>query len=106
MDFDARADGSKVAYRTVRAGRDELWERSVGEGQERPLLSSADWRFAKPVWSPDGARLAFSRCPTRDNWGNTVAHAVAVLNTDGSGRRVLTLPDQVEMQGSDWSKDG
>jgi Tol biopolymer transport system component/DNA-binding winged helix-turn-helix (wHTH) protein len=103
VDFDARGDGSKVAYHTVRAGRNELWERSVTEGRERLLLSSADWRFAKPVWSPDGARLAFSRCATRDN---TVAHAVAVLNTDGSGQRVLTLPDQVEMQGSDWSKDG
>ena len=32
--------------------------------------------------------------------------AVAVLNTDGSGERVLTLPGHVEMQGSDWSKDG
>ena len=29
VDFDARADGSKVAYRTVRAGRNELWERSI-----------------------------------------------------------------------------
>jgi Tol biopolymer transport system component/DNA-binding winged helix-turn-helix (wHTH) protein len=103
VDFDARADGSKVAYRTVRAGRNELWERSVIEGRERLLLSSTDWRLAKPLWSPDGARLAFSRCATRDN---TLAPAVAVLNTDGSGQRVLTLPDHVEMQGSDWSKDG
>ena len=32
--------------------------------------------------------------------------AVAVLNTDGTGERVLTKPDVVEMEGSDWSKDG
>ena len=94
MDFDARADGSKVAYRTVRAGRNELWERSLAEGQERLLLSSTDWRFTKPRWSPDGARLAFSRCATRDS-----TLAVAVLNTDGSGERVLTKPGNVEMQG-------
>ena len=84
VDFDARADGSKVAYRTVRAGRNELWERSTVDGQERLLLSSTDWRLTKPRWSPDGARLAFSRCATRDN-----ALAVAVLNTDGTGERVL-----------------
>ena len=66
VDFDARADGSKVAYRTVRAGRNELWERSIVEGQERLLLSSTDWRLAKPLWSPDGAKLAFSRCAARD----------------------------------------
>ncbi len=101
VDFDARADGSKVAYRTVRAGRNELWERSMTEGQERLLLSSRDWRFVKPVWSPDGARLAFLRCAARDN-----TTAVGVLNADGSGERVLRLPGHVEMQGSDWSKDG
>ena len=84
VDFDARADGSKVAYRTVRAGRDELWERSVSEGHERLLPSSTDRRLAKPLWSPDGGRLAFQRWDMRDS---TVA--VAVLNTDGSGERVL-----------------
>jgi Tol biopolymer transport system component/DNA-binding winged helix-turn-helix (wHTH) protein len=101
VDFDARADGSKVAYRAVRAGRNELWERSIAEGEERLLASSTDWRLTKPRWSPDGARLAFSRYAMR---GHTAA--VAVVNADGSGERVLTLPAHVEMQGSDWSKDG
>jgi Tol biopolymer transport system component/DNA-binding winged helix-turn-helix (wHTH) protein len=102
VDFDARADGSKVAYRTFRAGRSELWERSVIEGQERLLLSSANRKLAKPLWSPDGARLAFMRWDTPDN---TSASAVGLLNADGTGERVLTSPG-LEMQGSDWSKDG
>jgi Tol biopolymer transport system component/DNA-binding winged helix-turn-helix (wHTH) protein len=101
VDFDARSDGSKVAYRTVRAGRNELWERSIAEGRERLLLSSTDWRMVKPRWSPDGAKLAFSRCASPDN-----SLAVAVINTDGTGERVLTKPGYVEMQGFDWSKDG
>jgi Tol biopolymer transport system component/DNA-binding winged helix-turn-helix (wHTH) protein len=103
VDFDARADGSKMVYYTVRAGRNELWERSLTEGQDRLLLSSssADWRFSKPRWSPDGAKLAFSRCATLDR-----GLAVAVLNTDGSGDRVLTKPDVVEMEAYDWSQDG
>jgi Tol biopolymer transport system component/DNA-binding winged helix-turn-helix (wHTH) protein len=101
VDFDARADGSKVAYRAVRAGRNELWERSLTEGRERLLLSSTDWRLVKPRWSPDGAKLAFSRCATRDH-----TLALAVLNTDGSGERALTRPGHVEMDGSDWSRDG
>jgi Tol biopolymer transport system component/DNA-binding winged helix-turn-helix (wHTH) protein len=101
VDFDVRADGSKIAYRTVRAGRNELWERSIVEGQERLVLSSTNWRFAKPLWSPDGARLAFSRCAAQDH-----TLAVAVLNADGSNQRVLTLPGHVQMQASDWSKDG
>ena len=101
VDFDAQADGSKVAFYTVRAGRNELWERSIAEGQDRLILASPEGGFFKPRWSPDGARLAFSRCAGQDR-----GIAVAVLNADGSGERVLTKPETVEMQAYDWSKDG
>ena len=101
VDFDANADGTEVAYRAVRAGRNELWERSIVDGRERLVLSSTSWRVAGPRWSPDGAKLAYSRCATRDH-----TLAVAVLNADGSGERVLTRPDRVQMGVSDWSRDG
>jgi len=103
VDFDARTDGSKVAYHTVRAGRSELWERSAGDAEPRLLLSrmGPDRGFAKPLWSPDGARLALLRWDSRDK-----ATGVTVLNADGSGERSVTTPSHVEMQASDWSKDG
>ena len=101
VDFDARADGSKLAYRAERAGRFELWEHSVSDRRERLLLSSAVWRFTKPRWSPDGAQLAFSRYATWDH-----AAAVGIVNTDGRGERMVTEPEHVEMQASDWSRDG
>ena len=41
-----------------------------------------------------------------DTPDNTSASAVALLNADGTGERALTSPGQVEMQGSDWTKDG
>jgi Tol biopolymer transport system component/DNA-binding winged helix-turn-helix (wHTH) protein len=100
VDFDVRSDGSKVAYRAVRAGRNELWERTIGEGRERLLLASTEARLAKPFWSPDGARVAFLRCAVGENRAT-----VAVLNADGTAR-VLASARRVEMQGSDWSKDG
>jgi len=101
VDFDANAAGTEVAYRAVRAGRNELWERSIVSGRERLVLSSTSWRFAGPRWSPDGAKLAYSRVSTRDH-----TLAVAVLNADGSGDRALTKPGRVEMGVSDWSRDG
>ncbi len=102
VDFDVRADGSTLVYRTVRAGRDELWERSIGgRGHQRLLLSSLDGRLMKPRWSPDGAQLAFSRHGARDH-----GFAVAVLNRDGTGERVVTNSADFDMQASDWSRDG
>jgi len=101
VDFDARTDGSKVAYRTARAGRSELWERSMIDGRQRLLLASTDALLLKPRWSPDGARLAFSRCAGRDS-----RLALVVLDAAGGGSRVLTKPSQVDMQGFDWSRDG
>ena len=101
VDFDAHSDGSKVTYRAVRAGRNELWERSLGEGSERLILSSPDRKLVKPRWSPDGARLAFLHSGTRGG-----APVLALLNADGSGERALTEPGELEMLASDWAHNG
>ena len=101
VDFDVRADGSTLVYRTVRAGRNELWERSIAAGRQRLLLSTLNGRVMKPRWSPDGAQLAFSKHGGRDD-GLTVA----VLNSDGTGEHVVTNPADFDMSASDWSRDG
>jgi Tol biopolymer transport system component/DNA-binding winged helix-turn-helix (wHTH) protein len=101
VDFDADPSGVKVAYRAVRAGRHELWERQVSGGADRLLLSSPHLRLVRPIWSPDGAQLAFSRKSSA-----RAASAVGVVNLDGTGERVLTEPADVEMQTYDWSSDG
>lgn len=101
VDFDADASGMKVAYRAVRAGRHELWESQLSGGQDRLLLSSPHLQMVRPIWSPDGAQLAFSRkASARD------AAAIGVVSQDGTGERVLTEPADVEMQTYDWSSDG
>ena len=56
QDADAPDDGSKLVYRVVRGGRYELWERSILDGRERLLISSAGWVRSRPHWSPDGLR--------------------------------------------------
>jgi Tol biopolymer transport system component len=101
VDFDVWADGSTLVYRTARAGRDELWERSIAAGQQRLLLASPGGRLMKPRFSPDGAQLAYSRHGLRND-----GLVVAVLNRDGTGERVVTNPADFDMQASDWSRDG
>jgi Tol biopolymer transport system component len=101
VDFDAKADGSKVAYKAVRVGRNELWERSLATGGERLLLSSPEGKLSRPRWSPDGAKLAYLRGGSAGG-----PPVLAVLNADGTGERALTRPNDVEMLVSDWSRSG
>ena len=102
VDVDSAPSGSKLAYRAARAGRSELWERSVFDGTERLLLSSDQWRYTKPRWSPDGVWLAYSRL---DKNSRSLG-AVARFGTDGRGEQVLTRPGDVDLVPWAWSPDG
>ena len=57
-----------------------------------------DWR---PVWSPDGTKIAFVTSSTA---GSFAAGKLHVVNADGSGEITLTPPDGVYEYA--WSPDG
>jgi WD40 repeat protein len=57
-----------------------------------------DWR---PVWSPDGTRIAFVSADAGGSFGPGSLHAV---NADGTGQVTLTPEDNV--YGYAWSPDG
>ena len=107
-EYDAAAplDGSKVAYRTVRGGRQELWRRSVS-GDDEQLLASGSGGSVRtsPRWSRDGTRLAYMR----RNVGSgaaPVANAIAIIPAGGGAEQLLDLPPETEVVPDDWSSDG
>lgn len=51
-------DGTKLVYAAMRAGRWELWDKSLLSGQERPIIADDNIR-GFPTWSPDGKFLAY-----------------------------------------------
>ncbi len=53
-------DGTKLAFCPMRAGKWELWEKSLMDGREAPVISDDHIRDF-PQWSPDGMRLAYTR---------------------------------------------
>jgi dipeptidyl aminopeptidase/acylaminoacyl peptidase len=53
-------DGTKLAFCAVRAGKWELWQRSLTDGREEPVIADDDQRIY-PQWSSDGRRLVYTR---------------------------------------------
>src|SRR5262245_53515230 len=57
---DLSQDGSKLAFSVLRAGKHELWEKSLLDGKEVQLAAD-DYVRRHAQWSPDGGRLAYER---------------------------------------------
>jgi Tol biopolymer transport system component len=57
-------DGNKVVFQGERAGRWALWQKSLVDGREVPVITDdCDCSFSQ--WSPDGVRLAYHRTNPR-----------------------------------------
>ena len=86
-------DASEIAF--VSGG--DVWTVPVGGGEAR-LLVSHPATESRPVYSPDGRKLAF--VSTRTGGGD-----VYVLSFDGGDLRRITFDDQLD-QLDGWSRDG
>ena len=105
QDADLPADGSKLVYRTLRGGTQQLWERNVVDGRERLLVRGDQWTRTRPRWSSDGTRLSYlrSRKTATSSQGDA---SLVVFAVDRGEERVLTQPNAPRVIPSDWSADG
>ncbi len=87
-----------------------VYVKQVGVEQPMQLTRGNDWEFS-PVWSPDGASLAFVRCPTNlelaTRCGVYISSALG-----GAERRLTTVDNEMEFGSAgmspalSWSPDG
>jgi Tol biopolymer transport system component len=74
------------------------------DGGNRRLLAAGEWDagwLGEPAWSPDGSMIAFTVYKE-----GPYINAIAVVNSDGSGRRELVNLGAASPSGPFWSPDG
>ena len=93
-------DGKKLAFSAKRTGRWELWQRSLVDGREAPIM--ADDRNSRGFlrWSPDGERIAYYRGKT------AMGGESQIVVWNGSNEEALTAPSASMKRVNDWSPDG
>ena len=102
---------SRVAYTTLRHGngipgfRSYSWDivSSALDGSSYERLTSEESREISPIWSPDGARIAFFSDRDMEIRGK---HNVFVMDRDGSNIRNLTPSIEVATDPVVWSPAG
>jgi Tol biopolymer transport system component/DNA-binding winged helix-turn-helix (wHTH) protein len=98
-------DGKKLAFNAERAGKTQLWEKSLVGGSEVPILPDDDVR-SFPQWSPDGTRLAYERTKFRD--GHEYQRQLVVWSSESHNEEPITAPSRARSGVGvyDWSPNG
>ena len=91
-------DGKKLAFSCSHAGRSELWEMSLANSQMAPVVADDQVRD-RPLWSPDGKRLAYFRY-------NFLTHEARLILWSPETRNEELLADASDTGLFDWSPDG
>jgi len=94
------SDGKKIAFCVVRAGKWELWEKSLVDGREAPVIIDNDRRIY-PKWSPDGKNLVYTRIRLQP-FENQIMMWSQEKRTEEPVSPSTPLPPLVY----DWSSDG
>ena len=95
---DIAANGT-IVFASNRSGNFEIYAQAAGVGTSLNLTNSPESEL-RPVWSPDGERLAFAR----ETGATTDVFVVAV---DGTDLRNVTPGQESELLGlGAWSPDG
>jgi serine/threonine protein kinase/Tol biopolymer transport system component len=93
-------DGKKIAFCVVRAGKWELWEKSLVDGREAPVIIDDDRRIY-PQWSPDGRHLIYTRQKSQAEESQ-----IMMWSVENRTEEPITAPGKIVPLVYDWSSDG
>jgi Tol biopolymer transport system component/DNA-binding winged helix-turn-helix (wHTH) protein len=98
-------DGQRLAFVTRRAGKWELWEKSLQDGRET-LLAADETERVQPHWSHDGSRLIYNRHRPINPEGSRYESSLALMPAGGGAEQTLTTSRIAAISVWDWSLDG
>jgi Tol biopolymer transport system component/predicted Ser/Thr protein kinase len=94
------SDGKKIAFCAIRAGKWELWEKSLVDGREAPVIIDDD-RRVYPRWSPDGKNLVYTRIKLQP-----FASQIMMWSQERRTEEPLSASNSQPQLVYDWSSDG
>jgi Tol biopolymer transport system component/DNA-binding winged helix-turn-helix (wHTH) protein len=93
-------DATRLLFSTKRAGKWELWEKSLVSGAETPLLAEDEYVRNEPQWSPDGSKVVYVRQKIDGS------QQIALLDRSTRREKPLSNLTQKFLIVFDWSSDG
>jgi serine/threonine protein kinase/Tol biopolymer transport system component len=103
-------DGKKLVFSAQRAGKQEVWEKSLEDGRETLLIAGDNFGRYHPCWSRDGTRLAYRRYrsanPDIADLGPQAEASIVLLPASGGEEQPLTSTTRLTELADDWSADG
>jgi len=102
--FDLSVDGSMLAFVIHRAGKNEIWKKTLADGQETLLRAADDYDIYQLRWSPDGRSIAYGRFRLPITAQSEVA--LSMLSSTGGGEQLLATPSTSIEIPDGWSADG
>ncbi len=95
-------DGKHVVFSVIRAGAWGLWEKSLLDGREVPIIAD-EYGRGGAQWSPDGMQLVYTRQKSSEA---TPQQLMIWSSQTHSEEPLTTLSDTIQRYVYDWSSDG
>ena len=102
---DLSPNGERLAFTVQRAGKEELWEKSLKDGRETLLVADDAMRRSRR-FSRDGLRLAYSRWRPTGPERTQIEWAIVLRSAKGGHEELVTTPGTIVETPWDWSADG
>lgn len=98
MDADISPDGRRIAFRSLRSGRPEIWVAAVDGSCMKRLSGLGAESYGNPRWSPDSRQIAL-HARVNDKVD------IYIVNPDTGSFRRLTTGSEEDIMPT-WSRDG